>query len=173
MYHQYYGRNVKGAEELYPDSLKKAHDVLAMRNGKWLMSYDRVGSSFKEINEKWLSLEWEDRNFKIILPKNSRELVLEGEALHHCVGSYVQQVVDEKCLILFIRRKGNEEKPFFTMEYDLNGKIQQIKGMSNYTIADIPPSNQQLRRSLEIFLIRWGKRTHIDVGIEPEGRKAA
>lgn len=23
MYHQYYGRNVKGAEELYPDSLKK------------------------------------------------------------------------------------------------------------------------------------------------------
>lgn len=173
MYHQYYGRNVKGAEELYPDSLKKAHDVLAMRNGKWLTSYDRVGSSFKEINEKWLSLEWEDRNFKIILPKNSRELVLEGEALHHCVGSYVQQVVDEKCLILFIRRKGNEEKSFFTMEYDLNGKIQQIKGMSNYTIADIPPSNQQLKRSLEAFLIRWGKRTHIDVGIEPEGRKAA
>lgn len=134
---------------------------------------DKVKLTDKEINEKWLSLEWEDRNFKIILPKNSRELVLEGEALHHCVGSYVQQVVDEKCLILFIRRKGNEEKPFFTMEYDLNGKVRQIKGMSNYTIEKISPSNQQLRQNLEKFLIRWGKRTHIDVGIEPEGRKAA
>lgn len=144
-----------------------------MRNGKWLTSYDRVGSSFKEINEKWLSLEWEDRNFKIILPKNSRELVLEGEALHHCVGSYVQQVVDGKCLILFIRRKGSEEKPFFTMEYDLKGKVRQIKGMSNNTIEKISPSNQQLRQDLEKFLIRWGKRNHIDVGIEPEGRKAA
>ena len=58
MYHQYYGRNVKGAEELYPDSLKKAHDVLAMRNGKWLMSYDRVGSSFKEINENLSSFTY-------------------------------------------------------------------------------------------------------------------
>ena len=137
------------------------------------MSYDRVGSSFKEINEKWLSLEWEDRNFKITLPKNSRELVLEGEALHHCVGSYVQQVVDEKCLILFIRRKGNEEKPFFTMEYDLNGKVGQMRGMSNNTIEKISPANQQLRQDLVKFLIRWGKRNHIDVGIEPEVRKAA
>ena len=56
---------------------------------------------------------------------------------------------------------------------DLNGKVRQIKGMSNYTIEKISPSNQQLRQNLEKFLIRWGKRTHIDVGIEPEGRKAA
>ena len=37
------------------------------------------------------------------------------------------------------------------MEYDLNGKIRQIKGMSNYTIAEIPPSNQQLSEVRSIF----------------------
>lgn len=167
MFHEYFDRGPKG-EELYPDSLKKAHDVLAMQNNKWLLQQNSVGRSFREINEKWQKLEYESGDFLIVLPKNSREVVLEGQALHHCVGTYVKDIVNGNCLILFIRRKGKEEKPFFTMEYDLQGSIRQIKGMSNHTISDLSGIDLKLKETLERFLMKWGKKNKIDVGIQPD-----
>ncbi len=167
LFNSYYERNVKGAEELYPDSLKKAHDVLTMQNNKWLMKHNTVGSGFAEINEAWKHLEFENGEFKIILPKNSRDVVLEGNSLHHCVGGYVQRIVDKQCLILFIRRKGREEKSFMTMEYNLHGRIMQIKGISNRTMDDLSKCDLRLYRSLSQFLLKWGRKNNIDVGLEP------
>lgn len=167
LFNSYYERNVKGAEELYPDSLKKAHDVLSMQNNKWLMKHNTVGSGFAEINEAWKHLEFEYGDFKIVLPKNSRDVVLEGNALHHCVGSYVQRIVDRQCLILFIRRKDREEKSFMTMEYDLRGRIIQIKGCSNHTVDNLSKCDPKMYRLLVQFLLKWGRKNNIDVGIEP------
>lgn len=168
LFNSYYERNVKGTEELYPDSLKKAHDVLTMQNNKWLMRHGTIGNSFAEINEAWKHLEYEYGEFKIILPKNSRDVVLEGNALHHCVGSYVQRIVDKQCLILFIRRKSREDKSFMTMEYDLRGRIIQIRGCSNHTVDALSECEPKLHRSLVQFLLRWGRKNKIDVGIEPK-----
>ena len=168
MFNRYYQRNVKGAEELYPDSLKKAHDVLVMQTNKWATGHSAVGHSFAEVNEKWKHLEFHDREFEIILPHSAREVVMEGTALHHCVGTYVQRIVDGYCLILFIRRRNCEEKSFFTMEYDLNGRIRQIRGQCNNTIESLGRHLPEMQKSLVRFLLKWGKKNKIDVGYSEE-----
>ncbi len=165
MFKQYFKRNVKGAAELYPDSLKREHDVLSMRSNKWAYKNNTVFASFEEINEKWKKLEYADKNFEIILPKTSRDVVIEGQALCHCVASYVQSIVDGNCLILFIRRKGAEEKSFMTMEFDLKGHIRQVKGHSNRTLKDVSEGNPELFRSLSAFLSKWGRKNKITVNI--------
>ena len=168
MFNRYYQRNVKGTEELYPGSLKKAHDVLVMQTNKWATRYSNVGHSFAEINEKWKHLEFHDREFEIILPHSAREVVMEGTALHHCVGTYVQRIVDGYCLILFIRRRSCEAKSFFTMEYDLNGRIRQIRGQCNNTIESLGRHMPEMQKSLVRFLLKWGNKNKIDVGYSEE-----
>ncbi len=172
MFKQYYKRKVKGSAELYPDSLRREHDVLNMRNNKWASEHGVVGKSFGEIIEKWNYLEFSDKSFEIILPKNSRDVVLEGQALSHCVGSYVKSIVDGRCLILFIRRKGYEDKSFMTMEYDLKNSIRQIKGHSNHTLSDLALRDAKMYLGLVKFLTRWGKKNKIDVGL-PNAENAA
>ena len=54
----------------------------------------------------------------------------EGQALHHCVGTYIERVAAKKCLIVFVRRVEEPEKPFVTVEVS-NGKIVQIRGERN------------------------------------------
>lgn len=165
MFKQYYKRNVKGAAELYPDSLKREHDVLSMRSNKWAYKNNAVFACFANINEQWKKLEYDDKHFEIILPKNSREVVLEGQSLCHCVASYVQDIVDGNCLILFIRRKECEEKSFFTMEFDMQNSVRQIKGHSNRTLKDLAEGNPELFKSLAGFLSKWGKKNHIMLNI--------
>ena len=57
-------------------------------------------------------------------------MIDEGQALHHCVGGYVNRMADGVTTILLIRRVEEPEKPFFTLEY-LNGRVQQCKSLRN------------------------------------------
>ena len=71
----------------------------------------------------------------IVPPKTAAEIVEEGHALHHCVGGYVSRVANKECMILFLRKKEEPDKPFYTIEIK-NGAVQQIHGYDN---CDPPP----------------------------------
>ena len=47
---------------------------------------------------------------------SAEELIAEGDALHHCVGTYADRHAKGKCTIILIRKQSEPDKPYYTME---------------------------------------------------------
>lgn len=71
----------------------------------------------------------------IVVPKTGDEIKTEGQALHHCVGGYVNQVAKGETNIFFVRKSKELDKPYFTMEFK-NNKVVQCRGSHN---CGMPP----------------------------------
>lgn len=75
----------------------------------------------------------------IIVPKNLVSLIVEGQTLHHCVGSFVDSVSEGKDTIVFLRKADDNEAPYVTISLLMNGKswfIDQAHGDHNSDISD-------------------------------------
>lgn len=81
-------------------------------------------------------LEYENDKFMVRQPASIDDITAEGCALHHCVASYAQRHAKGVLHILFIRRKSEPDKPFYTMELGVNGVIQQVRGLRNKPATD-------------------------------------
>lgn len=65
-------------------------------------------------------------DFIVKIPTCGEDLVKEGQRMHHCVGNYVNKIVDGSTYICFIRHKDNPDKPYITCQVDpKTGKIGQ------------------------------------------------
>lgn len=80
----------------------------------------------------------------LVVPKNGDEIRAEGEALHHCVGGYVERVAKGETNIFFVRKADEPDKSYFTMEWNHN-KIIQCRGMKN---CGMPP---EIRAFTQVF----------------------
>lgn len=80
----------------------------------------------------------------LVIPKNGDEIRAEGEALHHCVGGYVERVAKGETNIFFVRKADEPDKSYFTMEWNHN-KIVQCRGMKN---CGMPP---EVRAFTQVF----------------------
>lgn len=86
--------------------------------------YDKVRwTNIYKAKERKLLFEY--GNYEVVLPKEPQDLVIEGQLMHHCVGGYVDSVLKEKTLIVFIRNKANLETPYITCEVKPDGTIGQ------------------------------------------------
>ena len=114
--------------EKYPKSLKKTHDICMMN---YSIKKDEIkNEEFKEAVTKYKNLEYSCREFSIITPKEANDLNIEGNKLSHCVASYVNDVINRKCDILFLRRTENLNEPYITIEVR-NNRVVQCKGYGN------------------------------------------
>lgn len=105
---------------------------------------------FKKHHERWSKLEWDgNAEYCIIAPNEPVDVAIEGITLRHCVKSYIPAVANGSTNILFIRRKGEESIPFFTVEIDNHHMIRQIHGFGN--------SNASSVRGLTEFVAAWAK----------------
>lgn len=162
-YESFHKHNPKTDEEKFPNSLKKSHDVLAMQNTKWTYDSNATVRQFVKLMKEWKHLEFEDDSYKMMLPKTPRDITQEGARQHHCVAGYIKSVLGGDCLILFLRRKENEDRSFFTLEYDLHKSIRQIRGKFNHSIVEMLDVKE--RQKLLNFLALWSKKTGIDTGV--------
>jgi hypothetical protein len=64
-------------------------------------------------------------NYVVVLPQSGQDIVAEGQNMHHCVGSYVNRVVENSCYIVFIRHKDTPDKCYLTCQVHTNGEIGQ------------------------------------------------
>lgn len=98
------------------------------------------------------------------------ELDRESHELGHCVHSYKEAVKTGTCVILFLRRADEPDRPFFTMEYDCRNRLRQIRGKGDRYITDINDKSKILREDLIEFLLEWGTQNHILTGFERRER---
>ncbi|MDE7243575.1 MAG: PcfJ domain-containing protein [Oscillospiraceae bacterium] len=128
---------------LYPKDLQKSHDRLVHHIK--VKADARVRRRFKAAYAKAVgTLDFEYKGLKIVYPAKPDDVVNEGSSLHHCVGSYVDRIANKKCLILFLRRSADQQKPFYTIELR-DGQVTQVSGKVN--AAPTP--------EVESFIRRW------------------
>lgn len=131
------------------EDLVRTHDSLVEinriereeRNRLWKMQEEErnktLAKKMADIDEARKLLNYEEDDFLIRIPKNLGEITNEGSELSHCVGSYVQAHALGSTTILFLRKKSNPEKPFYTIEM-ANNKIKQIHGFGNKWLGNDP-----------------------------------
>lgn len=69
--------------------------------------------------------EFEYGDFKIFIPTTAQDIINEGRNMHHCVGSYVNNVVDGNTYICFVRRKDTPNECYITCQVYTDGSIGQ------------------------------------------------
>ena len=140
--------------EKYPKSLKKTHDIT-------MMNYDANKDEIKDKKIKtvveqpfYTKLEWKKKSFAIVIPSGVKDIIREGESLSHCVASYVDDVIDNKCQIAFLRSIEELDKPLITIEVR-NNVLKQARGRSQRA----PNENERL------FLQEWAEKKELHYGI--------
>lgn len=71
------------------------------------------------------AFEFAYRDYIVVVPKEPTDIINEGRDMHHCVGGYVQDVVDNNTYIVFVRHKDTPDKCYLTAQVHTNGRLGQ------------------------------------------------
>jgi len=130
------GRDLTVHNVAFPRDIIAAHDEAVearrlMKDKRVRAEWEKKAASFKKKDkERHRFYDYSDGKFIVRVAKDGPEIVAEGNALHHCVGGYVERHLTCKTTILFIRKANAPDKPYYTVEmrgYDL----QQVHGLRN------------------------------------------
>lgn len=140
----------------FPKDLKRRHDELAAaiserQHQEQLMARAEKNRALNARIVKHLPkakrLFWENEKYIIIPAGTAEELEQEGRTLHHCVGSspvYKERMANGTGWILFLRKKEDLEKPYYTVEIDLeDDRIVQY-----YSEFDRQPDKKEIDKVL-------------------------
>lgn len=127
---------------LYPKNLEAAHAKLTnemnrRRDEEKRKRIELQEKGYREILKKIKKLTYSSENL-VIRPVNSiEELNIEGMKMHHCVATYGNKVVAEKCYIFTVRNINEPDEPLATLELSQDKKrIIQLRGKHNAVVSD-------------------------------------
>lgn len=139
----------------FPKNLKQRHDELVRRSEqeadeKRLKEYADLDRQIMERIPEIRRYFWENEKYLIVPAAKCEELMIEGRTLHHCVGrgdAYMKKMANGISWILFLRKKEEPEKPYYTIEISLldDGIIQF------YSEFDRQPDKKTVSKLLETY----------------------
>lgn len=91
-----------------------------------------------ELDKKRKEYEFEDGDYIIRLPKNVLEIIEEGSKQRICIGGYTTRHSLGQTNLFFLRKKAEEDKPFYAIEMDTHKNIVQIHGFGNKWLGNNP-----------------------------------
>ena len=100
-------------------------------------NYNRLKVVYKEeafASRIDLSLEKTFGDYIFVYPKSTQDIKDEAVQQNNCVSSYISDVINGHCHILFLRRKEEPEKSLVTVEVR-NGQICQALQRFNYPLT--------------------------------------
>jgi len=123
----------------YPHELKKWHDLRTLEYASKKAEEEekqknKIAEGVAKMAERYAFLETGNEQYTVFIAKSKKELSIEGEYLHHCVGrmGYDTKIAEGRSLIFFLRLAEEPTIPFVTIEYDLEGmRIAQYHGREN------------------------------------------
>jgi len=145
--------DMKNSFVLYPKDLQQSHDRVQKRFK--IKENEQLLKNFKNaVQDARKHMAFEAGGMKIVVPTTPGELAAEGNALHHCVGRYAGSVAKKECMILFVRKCCEIDKPYYTVE--IRGQeVIQVRGVGNCAATPEIQSfidafkQQVLQRSIE------------------------
>jgi hypothetical protein len=123
------GMDLTDLKVMFPPNLHRAHQntikQVKLKADKELNK--KIRARFKTLDKQFY---FESRGLLVRPAISTNELIKEGKALQHCVGTYAQGYAEGKTILLVIRKKGNPDTPYFTMEIRDN-QVFQCRGLRN------------------------------------------
>lgn len=131
------GYNLDDDWILYPKNLKERHDQLTEEQNERKVELEKESDDKKDRKLKrtikrkgWTRYEMETEELLIRLPECAHEIRKEGNAQHHCVATYMDRMVAGETCILFIRKKEEPDKSYYTVEVR-DDEVIQVRGKYN------------------------------------------
>lgn len=115
----------------YPRNFLTTHKI-ACRN------YNRLKKEFsEEIFRTRINKDYECvfGDYQFIYPTSTQDIKDEAVAQNNCVASYIDDVIDGKCHIMFLRKKSSPKNSLVTIEIR-NNTIVQAKRRFNDPVTD-------------------------------------
>lgn len=155
----------------YPDSYLLSHNVIATHDAltENYNAYERahrhpswIAASIKRLVPCYRGKRGncvKDDTYEVQQPMSMDDILDEGIQLHHCVGSYYQDIVDAKgdMLIYFMRQKYFPHQSLITIQ------VNRDKDGSYFIVEASGDSNREPTRQEQAFLDKWiaGFNAHI------------
>ncbi|QUI25883.1 PcfJ domain-containing protein (plasmid) [Vallitalea pronyensis] len=138
--------NLRSKTRLYPKDLLEAHQKTSALIS--IKKDEKINKKIIQLNNSLAPIyEEEYQGYCFIMPKGIDDFFKESDQLKHCVKNYAERMANETTTIVFMRKKGEENKPLYTIEYKKR-RIQQIQGFQHSTppegikkIADVWAKN--------------------------------
>lgn len=151
------GYDLTSREILFPPHLADAHDrasaaVEARRLEEDLKRAELDRACINKLKKERRRLEFEYGDYLIRQPEDAEEIIEEGKILRHCVGGYAERHLRGATTIMFLRRKSDPDKPFFTIEVDNDLEIVQCHGYRNEFEGEKPEDIIKLEEIYQNYL---------------------
>ena len=115
---------------LYSSYLAITHDITA-RNHSIVISEDQE----RIFKNKYKGFEtYKGKDYVVIAPKDSKDVMEEGDKLNHCVASYIKKILDGTCNIFFMRSIEDIGKRLITVEV-AGDTVCQARGLHDRDIT--------------------------------------
>lgn len=152
------GYNTQDSIVRFPKDLKLRHDQLVERRNEKeekerLNKYTELDLQIQKRLPEIKGYFYEDDTYMIIPAGKCEELKREGKELHHCVGAsdiYMKKMAAGETWILFLRKKEDLEKAYYTVEIDL--KTDNI--IQFYSEFDRQPDKKVIEKLLNKYTKR-------------------
>ena len=115
----------------YPRHFLTTHEIASRNYNRCRMRFDEE-SFARRIDRR---MECTIGDYVFIYPSCTQDIKDEASQQNNCVASYISNVIDGRCHILFMRYKSSPEKSLVTLEI-VNGKVVQARRHFNYNITD-------------------------------------
>lgn len=154
------GMNLSEDRVLFPNNLHTAHQKTSKK--VQLKKDEIVNQKIRMLQPSLNKLRFESSGLIIRPAVNTEELFEEGKKLSHCVGGYAKRYSEGSIAIMVIRHQDDPDKPFYTMEIDLDDKnIRQCRGFKNKA------PTKEIESFIEVFkkskLSKWKKERKVAV----------
>ena len=138
-------------------AINMPHDFYAMHERLSMLIQTKANESLmREFRKNYTSrkrLEYESGSLILVQPESIDEIANEGKTLCHCVGGYAERHAKGITNILFLRRKSEPDKPFYTVEVSRELKVMQCYGYKNNKAGnDKPPEIEAFEKDYQHYL---------------------
>lgn len=132
---KYLKLDLKDTKNIFPKEFRRMHDLRineyeSASFKKTLLGKSELNATFRKVAQEYSSLNLCGL-YSVVIASDIKDLLIEGNRLHHCVGKmgYDTKMAKKESLILFVRQNNCLDIPFVTMEFSLKQKrIVQIYG---------------------------------------------
>lgn len=139
--------------EKYPRNFLTTHKIATRNYERLKHQFDE--KIFEEIKKIGKQMEYKnDDKYVMLYPNTTEEIKEEGVRQNHCVASYIQNVLDGYCHIMFLRLKETPEENLVTIEIK-NNKVVQARGKYN---RDCTKDENDFIKKFEGYLARKEKK---------------
>ena len=143
----------------FPKDLRDRHDELVRirqeradkeRQKKERAKYRKLDKKIKNHLPEVTRFYWKNNEYIFVPAGRCQELIDESRELHHCVGTstrYMEKMADGISWIVFLRKEGEIEKAYYTIEIDM--RTDDI--IQFYSEFDRQPDKAEIQKVLRTY----------------------